>query len=99
MLSVLTCRLISSSNLLNIDFLKRTNETSDFLLVGDLNAGATSVGCTADSSSGNVLIDYFINSDSVMINESSYTYFRFKSNYEEKLDLLIGSSNISNKVF
>jgi hypothetical protein len=74
------------------------NETSDFLLVGDLNARTTFIGCRADTPSGNVLCDYLLNSDSVVINDMSNTYFRFKSDYEEKLDLFIGSSNYSNKV-
>ena len=74
------------------------NDTNDFLLVGDLNARTTCVGCKMDTSSGKILSDYLMNSDSVQINDSSNTYFRFESSYEVKLDLFIGSSNISSRI-
>ena len=63
------------------------NETTNFLLVGDLNARKTCIGCKAASASGKILSDYLMKSDSVLINDSSNTYFRFESDYEEKLDL------------
>ena len=62
-----------SNKILNLKFLKSKNETTNFLLVGDLNARTTCIGCKADTASGKILSDYLMNSDSVVINDSSNT--------------------------
>ena len=68
------------------------------LLVGDLNSKTPVVGCKSLDPSGRVLESILLDSDLVVFNGPNPTYKRFQSDYEEILDLVIGSSIMCNKI-
>ena len=72
----------------------------NLLLLGDLNAKTPTVGCkTFDPKNGSVLDEILSsNLDLILLNDQSPTYFQFKSDYTEKLDLILCSALLANKV-
>ena len=68
---------------------------SEILLVGDLNSKTPVVGCKSLDSSGRVLNNVLNDSNLTILNDLSPTYFRFASDYEEILDLLLATIQIS----
>ena len=71
---------------------------SEFLLVGDLNAKSECIGCKTSNQSGKVLDNLILLPEFNIINNKDHTYFKFKSNYSELLDLAICSSEINSKI-
>jgi hypothetical protein len=67
-------------------------------LVGDLNAKSECIGCKTSNQSGKVLDNLILLPELNIINNKDHTYFRFKSNYSELLDLAICSSEINSKI-
>jgi hypothetical protein len=73
----------------------------NLFLVGDLNSKTPSLGCRAlvSDSNGKVLEEILsTDSELVVLNDESPTYFRFKSDYTEILDLFIYPPNIANSM-
>jgi hypothetical protein len=73
----------------------------NLFLVGDLNSKTPSLGCRAlvSDSNGKVLEEILsTDSELVVLNDESPTYFRFKSDYTEILDLFICPPNIANSM-
>ena len=71
----------------------------DLFLLGDLNSKTPSLGCRALVSDGNgKVLEEILSSDTdlVVLNDESPTYFRYKSDYSEILDLFICPSKIAN---
>ena len=71
---------------------------SSFILVGDLNAKSRSISCNSNNISGGVLDDILSETSIIIHNDNSPTYNRFGSLYTEKLDLVLSSSDIGNKI-
>jgi hypothetical protein len=71
---------------------KKKKYGPNLFLVGDLNSKTPSLGCRAlvSDSNGKVLEEILsTDSELVVLNDESPTYFRFKSDYTEILDLFI----------
>ena len=93
------CNIFSYYNtpkdLLNSEFfMNLLDRDENFLVVGDLNAKTPVVGCRSIDSSGRVLEKLLMDTDLVVFNNNVNTYTRFGSDYEEILDLIIGSSSL-----
>ena len=71
------------------------DENQNFILVGDLNSKTSVIGCKSFNPSGRVLEKILQDSDLIVFNDHNPTFKKFKSNYEEILDLVIGSSALS----
>ncbi len=76
------------------------NKEEELILVGDINACAESLGCKRNNDSGRVLEELLLEEEITVCNDSSPTYFTFKpeNGYSEILDLVIASTNFSNRV-
>ena len=85
---------------LDLDFFLNLYKSNDnFLVVGDLNSKTPVVGCRSLNSSGRLLEKILTETDLVVFNNNSNTYFQFQSNYEELLDLIIGSGSLVGSTF
>ena len=92
--------LYAPSNLLKTETINRYKKHGpDLFLLGDLNSKTPSLGCRALVSDGNgKVLEEILSSDTdlVVLNDESPTYFRYKSDYSEILDLFICPSKIAN---
>ncbi len=92
--------LYAPSNTLNSETLREYFELGpDLFLLGDLNSKTQSVGCRALVSDFNgKALEEILSSelDLCVLNDKSPTYFKFKSNYSELLDLFLCSSKLAN---
>ena len=79
-------------------FVNYSRSKKKFILVGDLNSKTPCIGCKTQDRSGKKLEEILIDSDLIIFNNNMPTYNKFNSNYEEILDLVIGSSSIANKI-
>ena len=73
----------------------------DLFLLGDLNSKSPSLGCRAlvSDSNGKILEEILSSDiDLVVLNDESSTYFRYKSDYSEILDLFICPTKIANSM-
>ena len=77
-----------------MDLIHNKNE---ILLVGDLNSKTPVVGCNSLDTSGRILNDILNDSELTVLNNHFPTYFKFGSNYEEILDLMLGSITLCNR--
>ena len=69
---------------------------SELLLLGDLNANSAAIGCKRQDYNGNVLDQILDELDLVVINDDSTpTYFQFKSDHTEILDLILSSASVA----
>ena len=67
--------------------------------MGDLNSKTPTVGCRSSDTNGKVLDEVLSsNLDLCVLNDNSPTYFKFKSDYSEILDLMLCSTRLANKV-
>jgi hypothetical protein len=92
--------LYSPANTLGFDSVKKFSELGpELFLIGDLNAKTSSVGCKSKDKNGTVLDDILLSEiDLCVLNDESPTYFKYKSEYSEILDLMLASSNLGNKL-
>ena len=70
----------------------------EVLIVGDLNSRTPVVGCRSSNPNGRVLENILSDTNLVVFNDSNPTYFKFGSEYEEILDLILGSISLRNKI-
>jgi hypothetical protein len=79
-------------------FMKLNRLSENFLIVGDLNSKTPVVGCQSLNSSGRVLEKILMDTELVVFNNNLNTYHQFGSEYEEILDLIIGSGSLVGNV-
>ena len=89
--------LYSPARTLSFDAVKGYLELgSELLLLGDLNANSAAIGCKRQDYNGNVLDQILDELDLVVINDDSTpTYFQYKSNHSEILDLILSSASVA----
>ena len=68
------------------------------IIVGDLNAKTPTVGCRTYDESGKILDKILTELDLLIMNDKTPTYHKFNSSYSEILDLVLFSSELSNKI-
>jgi exonuclease III len=72
-------------------------EWKDWVLLGDLNAKLTSLGCRENDDKG--LEDILLNTSATVVSDKTHTYYRYgANNYSELLDLCICSPGMASKV-
>ena len=79
-------------------FIEYFEQKKNLFLVSDLNSKTHSLGCKSNDSSGKVLENILLNTDLIVLNNTSPKYNKFNSDYEEILDLCICSNNLSSLV-
>ena len=92
--------LYAPSNTLKLETVKKYSELGqDLFLLGDLNSKTPTVGCRSLDNNGKIL-DEILSSeiDLCVLNNQEPTYFQFKSDYSEILDLFLCSSSLANKM-
>lgn len=78
-------------------FTQIDREWKDWVLLGDLNAKLTSLGCRDDDDKG--LEDILLNTSATVVSDKTHTYYRYgENNYSELLDLCICSPGMASKV-
>ena len=88
-----------SNSLTKETIMKYNKKGPDLFLLGDLNSKTPSLGCRALVSDVNgKVLEEVLSSDTdlVVLNDETPTYFRYKSEYSEILDLFICPSKIAN---
>ena len=79
-------------------FIEYSKYNKKFILAGDLNSKTPCIGCRSTDMSGEVLETILTETDLLIFNDNSPTYNKFNSDYEEILDIIIGSSSLANIV-
>jgi hypothetical protein len=90
-----------SNSLKKETIMKYKKHGQDVFLIGDLNSKTPSLGRRALGSDNNgKVLEEILSSDTdlVVLNDESPTYFRFKSDYSELLDLFICPTKIANSL-
>jgi exonuclease III len=87
----------TNRNPINIETLNLiNNNTSNYILVGDLNSRDSSFGCIGNNKNGLLLQNFLIEHEAVILNHpKNYTYHKYNSDYKELLDIAIGSPLIA----
>lgn len=86
------------SKIIPIEFLRNINN-NHFILVGDLNSKTKVLGCKQNDSSGLKLNELLEDTNITVFNDKTPTYSSFQVNdYEEILDLCLGSNSLVNKI-
>jgi len=90
-----------SNSLKKEKILKYKKLGPELFLLGDLNSKTPSLGCRALVSDNNgKVLEEILSSDTdlVVLNDETPTYFKYKSDYSEILDLFICPSKIANSM-
>ena len=92
--------LYAPAKTLSLDTIKKYAELDlELFILGDLNSKTPTVGCKSLDPNGKVLDDVLSsNIDLCVLNDHSPTYFMFKSDYSEILDLMLCSTRLANKM-
>ena len=73
------------------------NNISQLIIVGDLNAHTTSVGCKDTNRNGRILEEAIGDNNLVVLNDRATTYHKFNTAYSELLDLAICSPSTAQR--
>ena len=93
--------LYSPANSLKTDILSNyMSFGTEILITGDLNSNTPVLGCKSTNTNDKILEEILISSelDLCVLNDESPTYFKFKSEYTEILDLFLCSKSLASKM-
>ena len=86
-----------NDNQLTSELFNKLEQLKPFILIGDLNCHSTSWNCRKTSTKGRILNDYLENFNLNILNNSKYTHYADNSSNGSVIDLMIISSDLSDK--